>query len=66
MSKNNIRKLKCTSECVKEKEGFLHPIALFPITNDKERKCASNNLKDIELMSKCDGKIELEQLKNQF
>lgn len=64
MSKNNIRKLKCSSECVKEKDEFLHPISIFPVINqDKEKKCASNNLKDFKLYTKCDGNIELEQLK---
>ena len=45
MSKNNIRTIKCSGECLEEKKKSIHPLTLQVIYhNDKDKQiCATNN-----------------------
>lgn len=57
MSKNNIRTIKCSGECLKENKKSIHPLTLQVIYhNDKDKQmCPTNNfLKNKEsLMDEC-------------
>ena len=59
MSKNNIRKIKCTSNC--SKEPVINPLTLFPSQNVKESICTTNQINFIDFFSNmaknCDQKI---------
>ena len=44
MSKNNIRKLKCSGECVEDNVKFLHPLSFQKqLHKDKKNKLCPTN-----------------------
>lgn len=59
MSKNNVRKLKCTSQCISEnEESILHPLVLGLYDGQKNKNiCTTNSiLKKDEFIQDCDKK----------
>ena len=61
MSKNNIRKLKCVSKCIKENSIGVNPITFVSFKGDK--KCATNALQNIpNFLTPCDKDIKEEEL----
>lgn len=55
MSKNNIRKLKCTSDCINPNDAMIHPVSMLDIVNDAPyKKCSHNNILSIDFDTKCE------------
>lgn len=49
MSKNNIRKIKCTTECAKDKK-IINPLSLMPTKNIKKTICNTNQVDYIDFL----------------
>ena len=59
MSKNNVRKLKCTSQCISENEkSILHPLVVGLYEGQKNKNiCTTNSIvKKDEFIQDCDKK----------
>ena len=63
MSKNNIRKIKCTTECAKDKK-IINPLTLMPTKNVKENYCISNQIDFINFFTNMGGKCNENVSKN--
>ena len=55
MSKNNIRKIKCSGNCLANGESTLHPTNLIIYKNDNENKkyCPINHYIDEKRFTEC-------------
>lgn len=59
MSKNNIRKIKCATEC--SKENITNPLTLFSSKTTNDNNCITNNINISDLFNmytECDNKID--------
>ena len=64
MSKNNIRKIKCTTDCINSNESMIHPVSLLYIRNKyDDKQCLHDNILSKDLVIKCDkDKLSLDEL----
>jgi len=64
MSKNNIRKIKCTSDCVNRNEGMIHPVSLLDIQNgENDKRCSHNNILLNGFITPCEkNELSLDEL----